>query len=200
MFDLAVLIVAHVTLMPLWVALWVSIPLAIFLINGRPIFYRQMRIGAGGRIFRTYKFRTMRQQTKDRAWPSWTSDGDPRITRFGSFLRRTAIDELPQVINVFRGDLSLVGPRPLVVDQYAKDLEEEPRFRRRLRARPGLTGIAQIYLPRDCGPKQRLTADIFYIQRSSLWLDIKLIALSVMVTITGGWGIGKRTAVRRVDK
>ena len=111
-FDLLVLTVAHIALAPVWLALWTSIPLAIWLTDRGPVFYTQTRVGKGGKIFRAYKFRSMIPDAERYTGAVWAEEDDPRITWVGRILRNRALDELPQVINMWKGDISLVGPRP----------------------------------------------------------------------------------------
>ena len=191
-YDLIVLAVAHLfpPLIPVWVALWVLIPLAIWLDDGRPIFFRQRRKGKDGKEFTFLKFRTMAKDAE--AAGLVTADQDHRVTRVGRFLRRTALDELPQVINVLRGDISFVGPRALPVRMHEEALIEEPSFAERLRVIPGLTGVSQLYLPRHTNPRRRLRYDLVYIKKAGLWLDIRLMLLAAVMTLTGRWGMGDR--------
>ncbi|NWF98061.1 MAG: sugar transferase [Nitrospirae bacterium] len=184
-FDLSILILAHVILFPLWIVLWIIIPLLIFLEDGFPIFYGQKRAGMGRKEFFVYKFRTMVKEA-DKIGPSWTMEDDPRLTKVGKILRKTALDELPSLLSIFRGDMSFVGPRALAIDEQ-KILETKiPDFAKRLRVRPGLTGLAQVYNPED-DPVLKIKYDLEYIEKMSLWLDIKLMFLSVINTITGRW-------------
>jgi lipopolysaccharide/colanic/teichoic acid biosynthesis glycosyltransferase len=140
---------------------------------GKPVLFRQVRIGQGGRPFTILKFRTMAQ--------------DKQIGPFRRWLRRTAMDELPQLINILRGEMSFVGPRPLIPEEL-QHLASFPNGERRLSVRPGLTGLAQL-----CGPKvptleQRLGWDLAYVEQCSFWLDVKLLVRSVGVTLRRGWG------------
>ena len=191
-FDLAVLAIAHAfpPLLPVWVLLWVAIPLAIWLEDRGPIFFRQKRTGMNGQEFTFLKFRTMVAGAE--AEGLMTTDRDPRVTRVGSLLRRTALDELPQVINILRGDMSFVGPRALPTTMYEEATEEEPRFPERQQVTPGLTGVAQLYLPRHCAPRRRLRYDLLYARKASLWLDIRLMLRAAWNTLTGSWGTGDR--------
>jgi len=184
-FDLFILIFAHILLLPIWLLLWFVIPLMIFFEDGRPLFYGQKRIGIGGKEFVVYKFRTMVKDA-DKKGPSWTVEGDPRVTKVGKILRKTALDELPSLLSIFKGDMSFVGPRALAVEEQ-KILEEKiPNFEKRLQVRPGLTGLAQVYNLED-DPYIKLNYDLEYIKKMSLWLDIKLMFLSVWNTLTGRW-------------
>ena len=186
-FDLAVLVAAHLALAPLWAALWTLIPLAIWLHDRGPVFYTQPRLGKGGRVFRVYKFRSMIPDAERYSGAVWAAENDPRITPIGRFLRARALDELPQVINMFRGDLSLVGPRaerPELADEIA---ERTPGFHRRLLVRPGLTGLAQVYGSYDTSPRNKLRYDTLYMGRMSPWLDVKLLTLSVWTTLAAKW-------------
>ena len=177
--DRVVAGVALVLLSPVLgaIALW------ILLETGRPVLFAQVRVGEGGRTFPMYKFRSMVQGaielgqtlnlTED---PYGIVPNDPRITRSGAFLRRTSLDELPQLINVVRGEMSLVGPRADMVEQVANYAPED---RRRLAVRPGITGWAQIH-GRDSIPwPKRFELDAWYIENWSLWLDVKIILRTV---------------------
>jgi lipopolysaccharide/colanic/teichoic acid biosynthesis glycosyltransferase len=122
------------------------------------------------------------------------TEDDPRITRVGRLLRATALDELPQLLNIWKGDMSFVGPRALPINERqgreaSGDLPDEkiPGFHERLRVLPGLTGIAQIYAPRDVLRRHKFRYDRFYISRQSFWLDLKLIVLSFWITFRGAW-------------
>ena len=186
-FDLAILAAVHVALAPLWIVLWTLIPLAIWLYDRGPVFYTQPRLGKGGRVFKVYKFRSMVPDAERMSGAVWASEDDPRVTPVGRVLRNRALDELPQVINMFSGDLSLVGPRaerPELADEFA---ESVPNFHRRLLVRPGLTGLAQVYGSYDTAPHNKLRYDTLYMRRMSPWLDVKLLALSVWVTLTARW-------------
>ena len=111
-FDLLILLFAHVLLAPIWVLIWIGIPVLIYADSGSPIFYRQQRAGKDGKTFTVLKFRTMVKNADDLG-PAWTTASDPRITKIGRILRPTALDELPQIINIFKGEMSFVGPRAL---------------------------------------------------------------------------------------
>ena len=194
-FDLAVLGVAHLfpLLLPVWVLLWTFIPLAVWLEDRGSIFFRQRRVGKNGREFTFLKFRTMAPGSEVAGLV--TAEDDPRVTRVGRLLRRTALDELPQVINILRGDMSFVGPRALPTDMHEDAVKQEPRFIERLSIPPGLTGVAQLYLPRHCSPRRRLGYDLLYKCKANLWLDVRLMLRAVWNTLTGSWGMGRR----RVD-
>lgn len=184
-FDFTILILAHVLLLPLWLLLWTVIPIMIRLGDRGPVFYRQDRVGQGGRIITVLKFRTMVPDAEDKG-AAWTMDQDPRVTRVGKILRRTALDELPEVINIWKREMSLVGPRALdVVEQ--RSLEKLiDGFENRLQVRPGLTGLAQIYDTRD-DAHDKFRYDLEYLLRMSPWLDLKLLILSVRNTLGVKW-------------
>ena len=146
---------------------------AIVTTMGRPILFRQERPGLDEELFTMLKFRTMRQPREDEVW--YNSDKD-RLTRLGRLMRKTSLDELPQFWNVLRGDMSLVGPRPLL-EEYLSVFSA--RHRRRHQVRPGITGWAQINgLRGDTSIQERIEADIFYIENWSFWLDLKIIILT----------------------
>ena len=185
LFDLVVLTMAHVVLAPLFILLWSLIPLLVWLDDGRPVFYRQKRVGRGGEVFDILKFRTMVRDA-DKSGIPWTLEDDLRITRVGKFLRKLALDELPELLSIWRGKMSLVGPRALPVEEQRLLEEEIPGFGQRLQVRPGLTGLAQVYDTTD-DAHQKLRYDLEYMQHMSLWLDLKLLSLSVLNTLTGRW-------------
>jgi lipopolysaccharide/colanic/teichoic acid biosynthesis glycosyltransferase len=184
-FDLGVLISTYILLFPLWFILWTLIPLLIWLEDRGPIFYKQKRAGRNGKEFEVYKFRTMVKDA-DKNGPAWTSEGDQRITKFGKILRKTALDELPSLLSILKGDMSFVGPRALAKNEQEYLEKEIPGYEKRLAVRPGLTGLAQVYNIED-DPYLKLRYDFEYIENMGLWLDIKLMFLSVWNTITGRW-------------
>jgi lipopolysaccharide/colanic/teichoic acid biosynthesis glycosyltransferase len=148
------------------------VALAIALESGLPVLFRQRRLGLDGRPFRIFKFRSM---VKDAAalGSYQTADGDARITRVGRFIRRTSLDELPQLLNVVKGDMSLVGPRPDVPQQQA--LYAPADWRLRCSVRPGITGLAQARLRSAATPQQRLELDLRYAREHSLALDARIL-------------------------
>jgi lipopolysaccharide/colanic/teichoic acid biosynthesis glycosyltransferase len=141
------------------------------------MFYTQTRVGKHGKLFTIYKIRTMVSNCESKSGAQWATTNDPRITRVGSFLRKTHIDELPQLLNVLRCDMSLVGPRP-ERPEFIPALEQAiPGYRNRLRVRPGVTGIAQVQLPADtdmASVRRKLAYDLYYIRNAGLWLDLRL--------------------------
>ena len=145
--------------------------LAIALETGLPVLFRQTRVGLNGREFGMYKFRSMVKNAAQ-VGPYFTTDNDPRITRVGRFVRRTSIDELPQLINVLKGEMSLVGPRPDVPAQ--RSLYTQADWAQRCSVRPGITGLAQALYRSDSTEAQRLEADLRYTRDASLWLDLKI--------------------------
>lgn len=144
--------------------------------SGRPVLFRQTRIGLGGREFDMYKFRSM---VPDAAavGPYHTAVDDPRITGVGRFIRRTSIDELPQLFNVLRGDMSLVGPRPDVPAQ--RELYTGGDWALRCSVRPGITGLAQARLRSEATPEQRLALDLQYAREHSLGLDLRIVLMTL---------------------
>ena len=147
-----------------------------------PIILRQTRVGRNGRDFTMFKFRTMVVDAHATGSGWLTAEDDPRITRVGGFLRRSALDELPQLVNVLRGDMSIVGPRPTLryqVEQYT------PFQRRRLEVRPGLTGWAQVRGRNLLTWPERIELDIWYVDHCSLWLDAKILARTIPALFRG---------------
>jgi lipopolysaccharide/colanic/teichoic acid biosynthesis glycosyltransferase len=173
---------------------WGLIALAVKLEDGGPIFFSQERVGIGGRTFRAMKFRSMIPEAEAKVGALQASANDPRITRVGRLMRATAADELPQLWNIFRGDMSFVGPRALRPGEIEVGsggehvrLEDVPGFDERCRVRPGLTGIAQIYAPRDITRRHKFQYDRIYLRAQSFWLDLRLIALSFWISFRGTW-------------
>ena len=151
---------------------------AIVLESGMPVLFRQARLGLGGREFAMYKFRSMVPNAAS-IGPWHTASDDPRITVVGRFIRRTSVDELPQLLNVLKGDMSLVGPRPDVPAQRC--LYSDADWALRCSVRPGITGLAQALLRSDATPQQRLALDLRYAREHNLWLDLKI----------AGWTLGR---------
>jgi lipopolysaccharide/colanic/teichoic acid biosynthesis glycosyltransferase len=174
--------------------LWLVLSAAIRLEDGGPIFYRQERVGRGGRRFLAMKFRSMRPDAEAITGPVQASEDDPRVTRVGRWMRKTAMDELPQLWNILRGDMSFVGPRALrpgeieaQTDGRLVALEEVPGFEHRVRVRPGLTGLAQVYARRDVPRRHKFRYDRIYVERRSWMLDTRLILLSFWISFLGTW-------------
>ncbi len=144
-----------------------------------PVLFKQERVGLHNKPFTMYKFRSMEVQTDAEEQKAWTVKNDPRITPIGKFMRRTSIDELPQLFNILKGDMSLVGPRPERPHFVEKFKEEIPRYMVKHQVRPGLSGWAQVNgLRGDTSIKKRIEYDIYYIENWSIWLDIKIILLT----------------------
>ncbi len=150
--------------------------MAIALESGWPVLFKQTRVGLHGHEFGMYKFRSMVQNAAS-IGPYHTASNDPRITRVGRFIRKTSIDELPQIINVLKGDMSLVGPRPDVPVQRADYTEAQ--WAQRCSVRPGITGLAQALYRSDCTQQQRVAADLRYTRETGVWLDLKIMLMTV---------------------
>ena len=179
--------------------LWAAFAAAIKLEDGGPIFFTQERVGLGGRTFTALKFRSMRPDAEAVSGAVQAIEHDPRVTAIGRFMRATAMDELPQLWNIFRGDMSFVGPRALRPgeieagsDGVLTRLEDVPGFAERIKVRPGLTGIAQVYAPRDIPRRQKFRYDRLYVERGSWWLDVRLILLSFWISVHGTWEVRGR--------
>ena len=160
---------------------WVA--MAILLESGRPVLFSQRRLGKGGKPFNIIKFRTMRQDAEADGEAKWTRAGDPRMTRVGRILRKMHIDEFPQFISVFKGDMSLVGPRPERPELVAQLEKEIPFYRARLLAKPGIGGWAQVRYGKGAsieGSAEKLEYDLYYIKHRSLFLDLWIILLSAL--------------------
>lgn len=215
LFDVVVSGVGLLASLPLWGVIAVAVKLE----DGGPIFFRDLRVGQGGELFTALKFRTMVRNADSLFGPRQATEDDPRVTRAGRLLRATAMDELPQLWNIFLGEMSFVGPRALrpgeievrsstfkvqrarceverstlkAPDSRAEAvmlLEQIPGYWQRHVVRPGLTGIAQIFADRDIPSRQKFRYDLLYIRRRSFWLDVRLVALSFWVTFRGRWEV-----------
>ena len=174
-------------LWPLWIVVIFIIPLLIWLEDRGPIFYSQNRIGKNKKIFKVYKFRTMIPDAEKISGAVWSTKNDPRITKIGHILRKTALDEIPQLLNIIRGEMSFVGPRaerPELHNEFTKTI---PEFDERLKVTPGLSGLAQISGSYDLEPSEKIKFDIEYIEKMSLFFDLKIIIFSVFNCIFARW-------------
>ena len=178
-FDLFLSILLLLIFSPILIILFCLI----YLDNPGPIFFSQNRIGKNGKIFRLYKLRSMKINSEKNG-PIFTLQNDKRVTKFGKFIRKTSFDELPQLVNVIVGDMSVVGPRPDVPEQ--KRLYSENDWNLRNSLQPGITGLAQS-INRNSGTlKQRLKLDLFYIKKSNILLDMKIICLTIKQIFSKG--------------
>ncbi len=174
LFDLS----SALLLLFIFFPLMILIALAIKADSPGPIIYRQRRLGKKGKVFTIYKFRSMRQDAEKHSGAVWAMQNDPRVTRIGRFLRATHLDELPQLINVIKGDMSLVGPRPErpeIAEQLARYI---PNYWKRLQVKPGITGLAQVrYRYDSClkDVKNKLRYDLFYIRKANFLLDLRIL-------------------------
>ena len=176
--------------------LWAIFAAAIRIEDGGPVFYRQSRVGLGGRTFDALKFRSMHADAERSTGAIQATERDPRVTRVGRLMRATAMDELPQLLNILRGDMSFVGPRALRPgeietgsDGRLERLEDVPGFEHRVKVRPGLTGLAQVYARRDVPRRQKFKYDRLYVERRSWGLDARLILLSFWISLLGRWEV-----------
>ena len=174
--------------------LWAIFAAAIKLEDGGPVFFRQERVGLGGRTFMALKFRSMKPDAEAGVGAVQATERDPRVTRIGRLMRATAMDELPQLWNILRGDMSFVGPRALRPGEIEagrggllERLEDVPGFATRIQVRPGLTGIAQVYAPRDVPRRHKFRYDRIYVRRRSWWLVVRLILVSFWISVLGTW-------------
>ena len=151
--------------------------------SGRPLYF-QDRVGAGGRPFRMIKFRTMRVHAEAQTGPTLSGAGDPRITRAGRFLRKYRLDELPQLLNVLIGTMSLVGPRP-ERPEFVAELLKLPDYQLRLLIRPGMTGIAQLTGGYAATPEEKLRCDLLYLHSQSARSDLRLLGLTAVELLRG---------------
>ena len=188
--DLCLGVIALIQLSPVILA----VSLAVYIASGRPIFFRQKRLGRSGKLFAIYKFRTMRKDAEEvlksdpRLYCKYiendyklVAEEDPRITKLGCFLRRSTLDEIPQFLNVVKGDMSLVGPRPIVPAEIERYGENAKKF---LSVRPGITGLWQVIGRSGIAYPERKYIDLAYIRNRSVYLDLKILLKTVKTVLT----------------
>lgn len=182
--DIAVSLGVLVIGAPAWVLLYAVIRLS----SKGPAVFRQERIGRNGKPFVMMKFRSMYVDAETRSGPVWATENDPRITPVGRFVRKTRLDEIPQFINVLKGEMSLVGPRPERAFFIEKLRKEIPWYVRRIKMKPGITGWAQVKHKYDAtieDVKQKVLYDLYYFENMSIMLDLKIMLRTVLVVFTG---------------
>ncbi|MFN3620277.1 sugar transferase [Sphingorhabdus sp.] len=177
------ILISAILLIPI-IPVMLGVAVCILLSDGRPVFFSQMRVGRGGKNFKLWKFRSMIVDS-EKVGSFSTGTNDPRITKIGRFIRRTSIDELPQLFNVILGDMSLVGPRPDVPQQRLNYSQEE--WDLRVSAKPGITGLAQATLRSDATPEERLALDLDYVRSNGLLIDMNIL-LKTAIQVLGKGG------------
>jgi len=189
-FDVTLSLLGLIVSLPLWLLfgffIWVE--------DRGSVFYLQPRVGKNGRIFRALKFRSMIKGAEKDLGPVQATENDPRVTKIGKILRATAMDELPQLVNILKGDMSFVGPRALRPEEIENNENQEKKglveirgYKERHSVTPGLTGITQVYLPKDAPRRKKFSYDLCYIKKQSFCLDLKLIFLSFWITFRAKW-------------
>ena len=179
LFDILVCLI----LLPIFLIVWAVVAIAIKLEDRGPVFYHDHRIAKGSKEFVMYKFRSMKVNSPmilNKDGSSYNSDNDPRVTKVGHFLRKTSIDELPQILNVLKGDMSLVGPRATTwdgLDSFAPDEVDK------MKVRPGITGYTQAYYRNSISTREKRLLDAWYANNASLWLDIKILFKTVATVV-----------------
>jgi len=176
--DIVIAALALAILSPVLLAAAIAIKLG----SGGPVFYRQLRVGVGGEEFQMLKLRTMVQGSDPVGVGTVVTRDDPRVTATGRFLRRTSLDEIPNLINVLRGEMAIVGPRPTIPAQVR---DYTPRQHRRHEVRPGLTGWAQVQGRAGIPWEERIELDIEYVERRGLALDLRILAKTTWLLLTG---------------
>ncbi len=164
------------------------IALAIYFDSPGPIFFKQIRVGRGDKLFHIIKFRSMRADAEKHTGAVWASEADPRITKIGSFLRKTRLDEIPQLINVLQGDMSLVGPRPERPEFIGELKKSIPFYGERHSVKPGVTGWAQVRYPYGASVEdalEKLRYDLYYIKNQTLWLELEILLRTIVVIFSG---------------
>lgn len=170
--------------MPVFLLSFIIVAPIIFISDRGPVFYNANRIGKKGKTFKMYKYRSMYVNAPDirlNDGSTYNSENDPRVTKVGRILRKTSIDELPQILNVFWGDMSLIGPRPNLPTVPYDELDEAHKHR--LEVRPGITGYNQAYFRNSVSAEQRTKNDIYYVDNLSFFLDVKILVQTVITVL-----------------
>ena len=181
-------ILISIIILSLSAPVWIVVAIAIKLNSPGPLVFSQERVGKDGKVFRMHKFRSMFEDAEAKTGPVWATTNDPRVTSVGRFLRKTRLDEIPQFMDVLRGDMSLVGPRPERPHFVAQLAQEIPLYKRRLSVKPGITGWAQIKQGYDTSlddVRSKVKYDLFYIENMSFRMDIKILLMTVYTMIAG---------------
>jgi len=162
--------------------------IVIKIVSPGPVFFKQERMGWGGKRFYIYKLRTMQVDAEKNTGPTWAQENDPRLIRFGKLIRKMHIDELPQLYNVLKGDMSIVGPRPerpIFVEKLSKEIFD---YRKRMNVKPGITGLAQVWHKYDetiADVRKKVKYDLLYIREMCLMVDLRILLLTVLVAAQG---------------
>lgn len=178
--DIFIALIALLVTLPLMVVFGVLIILE----SNGSCFYSQTRVGKDGKLFTIYKLRSMYIDA-EKGGPRWAQENDPRVTKIGRYIRKTRIDEIPQLINIIKGDMSMVGPRPERPYYIHKFNKEIPEYNHRLTIIPGLTGWAQVNGGYELSPREKLEKDLYYIKNQSIWLDFKIILKTIKILLSG---------------
>ena len=196
--DLIFVFIGVILFSPILILMVLITMICIIIEDGFPVLYSQKRLGFNQNEFELFKFRSMIKDAEKDTGPVWADkSNDSRLTKTGKFIRKYAIDEIPQLINIFKGDISFVGPRPERPELFNEFSEIFPDFKKRLLVPQGLTGMAQLLGKYDTSPQNKIRYDLIYIKNQSLLMDIKIIFLSVLVSLIGNWQSDSRTWVRR---
>ena len=197
--DLIFVLLGIVLFSPIIITVSLITVICIIIEDGFPVFYSQKRLGVLNNKFNLYKFRSMVKDAEKHTGPVWADkDNDPRLTKTGKFIRKYALDEIPQLFNILKGDISLVGPRPERPELFNEFSQSLPNFKKRLLVPQGLTGLAQLIGKYDTSPKNKIRYDLIYIKNKSILLDIKIIILSVLVSLIGKWQSDSRIWIRKL--
>lgn len=178
--DIYLSFVATIFALPFFIIAAVAIKIE----DGGPIFYSQKRLGKNGKIFTIYKMRSMKIDAEKNG-AQWAKDEDDRITKVGKFIRKTRIDEIPQLWNIYSGDMKIIGPRPERPELAEEFYKELPEFANRLVIEPGLTGLAQVRGGYDLTPAEKLVHDMEYVETRCFWLDVKIVFQTIAVVFSG---------------
>ncbi|WP_270504398.1 sugar transferase [Eubacterium limosum] len=176
-------ILVSLLILPVFIIFFIPVAFFIKFDDGGPIFYNANRLGKGMKEFKMYKFRSMKVNAEDirnKDGSTYNSENDPRVTKVGKFIRKTSIDEVPQILNVLKGDMSIVGPRPSPLGN--KDIYPK-KYLKKFEIRPGITGYNQAILRNSSSMEQRVENDLYYLNHISFLLDLKIVVLTIVIVL-----------------
>lgn len=192
-FDVVISLIALIILSPILLIVAIAIKIE----SKGPIIFKQQRIGKGGKVFNIYKFRSMIVGAEKMGTGVYSKKGDSRVTKVGKFIRMTSIDELPQLVNILKGEMSIIGPRPVLTYHPWKYEEYTEEQLKRFNVRPGVTGWAQVHGRKDVEWHERIKLDVYYVENISLWLDVKIFFKTIIQVLSMKDNVNKEETAKK---
>ena len=192
-FDVVISLIALIILSPILLIVAIAIKIE----SKGPIIFKQQRIGKGGKVFNIYKFRSMIVGAEKMGTGVYSKKGDSRVTKVGKFIRMTSIDELPQLVNILKGEMSIIGPRPVLTYHPWKYEEYTEEQLKRFNVRPGVTGWAQVHGRKDVEWHERIKLDVYYVENISFWLDVKIFFKTIIQVLSMKDNVNKEETAKK---